>query len=187
MDAFKRSFDMVFSSLLLIILFLPLAVVASISLITQGRPIFLKQKRYGKNGVPFWIYKFRTMKNGVPITSSNEIDMNNITKWGAILRKTSIDELPQLLNVLKGDMSIVGPRPLIVEETDAHKIRKEMGIYSVRPGITGFAQVNGRDDLDLNEKAKLDKEYIDNRSLLFDLKIIFKSVFNVVIQKDVHK
>lgn len=187
MDAFKRFFDILFSSLLLIILLLPLTVVALISLISQGSPVFLKQKRYGKSGEPFWIYKFRTMKNGVPITSSNEIELDNITKWGSVLRKTSIDELPQLINVLKGDMSIVGPRPLIVEEADAHAIRQEMGIYEVRPGITGYAQVNGRDDLDINEKAKLDKEYIDNRSFLFDIKIIFKSIFNVLIQKDVHK
>lgn len=181
----KRALDITGSILMLIVLFVPLLVVTLISCLTQGFPVFLKQERYGKDGKVFRIYKFRTMRNGTPNMASNVVSEKQITLWGRILRKTSVDELPQILNVLKGDMSFVGPRPLIVEEQDAHKIRLKNNIYAIRPGITGWAQVNGRDYVGLRKKTELDKFYIDNASFLFDLKIFWKSIASVFSQKDI--
>ncbi len=183
----KRAFDIVFSFIVLIILLIPFALIGIISLIVQGKPVFISQKRYGKDSKVFDIYKFRTMKRGAPVVASNDVDEKYITKWGKLLRKTSVDELPQLVNVLKGDMSLIGPRPLILEEDEIHKLRLENGIYSVRPGITGWAQINGRDDVEIDEKVKLDKYYVENISLGFDLKILFKSFFAVLLEKDIKK
>lgn len=183
----KRAFDIVFSFILLIILIIPFALIGIISLILQGKPVFIRQKRYGKDGKVFKIYKFRTMKRGAPVMASNSVDEQYITKWGKLLRKTSVDELPQLMNVLKGDMSLIGPRPLILEEDEIHRLRLENGIYSVRPGITGWAQINGRDDVEIDEKVKLDKYYVENLSIGFDIKILFRSVSAVLTAKDIKK
>ena len=125
------------------------------------------------------------MKKGTRNTATanlSEAD-EQITRSGRILRKTSLDELLQLVNVLNGSMSLVGPRPLIPEETDIHKLRLEYGVYSVRPGVTGWAQINGRDNLSAKEKALFDKEYIDKQSLLFDIKILIKTV-GVVLKRE---
>lgn len=183
----KRAFDVAFSFIMLIILIIPFAIIGLVSIAVQGRPVIFSQKRYGKDGKAFSIYKFRTMKTSSPLMASNDIDDAYITKWGKILRKTSIDELPQLLNVLKGDMSLVGPRPLIVEEKEIHELRSENGIYKVRPGITGWAQVNGRDDVSVSEKVTLDKYYVDNLSLGLDIKIFFKSISSVLLAKNIKK
>ena len=181
----KRMADIALSFFALIV-FSPLLLgVSLISLVTQGLPILIGQQRYGKNGKIFKVLKFRTMKKDAPVVASAEIKKQYITKWGAILRKTSIDELPQFINVLKGDMSIVGPRPLIIQEEEIHKLRTENGIYSVRPGITGWAQINGRDECSDEEKTELDKEYIEKMSLLFDLKILFGTVLPVILRKDI--
>lgn len=119
--------------------------------------------------------------------ASNDLSDAYITPIGRILRKTSVDELPQLLNVLKGDMSLVGPRPLIVEEEKIHRMREENGVYSVRPGLTGWAQINGRDDVSIDEKVELDKYYVDNISIGLDIKILFKSVTAVILEKGIEK
>lgn len=187
MNFVKKTFDVSFSFSALIILIIPFAVISLILLITQGRPVFLVQKRYGKDGKVFNIYKFRTMTNSAPVMASNDLSENYITPIGRILRKTSVDELPQLLNVLKGDMSIVGPRPLIVEEEKIHRLREENGIYSVRPGITGWAQINGRDDVSIEEKVEFDKYYVDNLSVGLDIQILLKSVTAVLLEKDIKK
>ena len=187
MNFVKRAFDVSSSFIALIILLIPFAVISLILIISQGRPVFLIQKRYGRGGQPFNIYKFRTMKKSAPVMASNDLSGDYITPIGRILRKTSVDELPQLLNVLKGDMSIVGPRPLIVEEEKIHHLRTENGIYAVRPGITGWAQVNGRDDVSAEEKVEFDKYYVENFSPWLDLKILFKSVTTVIFGKGLRK
>ena len=121
------------------------------------------------------------MKNGTRLTATVNLTESDeqITPIGRILRKTSIDELPQLFNILKGDMSFVGPRPLIIHEGDIHRMRKEAGVYSVRPGLTGWAQINGRDRVTDEEKVRLDKEYVEKQSIMFDLKIMLMTVANV--------
>lgn len=181
----KRMADIALSLLALIVFSPLLLIVSVISLISQGTPVLIGQKRYGKNAKVFKVLKFRTMRNDAPVVASADIKKKYITKWGSVLRKTSIDELPQLINVLKGDMSLVGPRPLIIQEEEIHKLRLENKIYSVRPGITGWAQINGRDECSNEEKTALDKEYIEKMSLGFDLKILFGTVLPVILSKDI--
>lgn len=177
--AVKRGFDFAVSLALLIILFIPMLVISVIiSLDSKGGPVF-RQKRVGLDGREFYIYKFRTMDLNAPsevATGDLVASESYITRAGRFFRRTSIDELPQLINVLKGDMSFVGPRPLIRGETDIHRLRTEHGVYSVRPGITGWAQVNGRDELSLVEKVRYDAEYVEKRSLMFDIAIIFRTI-----------
>lgn len=181
----KRIFDFTVS-LVLIIMLLPLfLIVAIIVLIDSGSPVIYKQYRVGKDNKLFYVYKFRTMKNDTRIAATADLKEADscITKSGRVLRKTSLDELPQLFNVLKGQMSFVGPRPLIPEEKEIRKLRAEYNVYSVRPGITGWAQVNGRDDLSIEEKALFDKEYVEKQSFWFDIKILFMTVA-VVLKRE---
>lgn len=183
----KRVFDFTVS-LLLIILLSPLFLIVSIIIaVDSGRPVIFKQYRVGKDNKLFYIYKFRTMKVNTRTAATCELTESDmcITKSGRILRKTSLDELPQLFNVLRGDMSFVGPRPLIPEEKEIRNLRKEYNIYSVRPGITGWAQVNGRDKLSVKEKTLFDKEYIDKQSFAFDIKIMFKTVLVVLKRENI--
>ena len=183
----KRFFDFTVS-LLMILLLLPVFILTGIIIaIDAGNPVIYKQYRVGKDNKLFYIYKFRTMKNNTRLAATKDLTEADsvITKSGRILRKTSLDELPQLFNVLKGDMSFVGPRPLIPEEKEIRQLRKEYGIYSVRPGITGWAQVNGRDKLSDEEKALFDKEYIDKQSIAFDIKIMFKTVMVVLKRENI--
>lgn len=181
----KRVLDLAGSLIFSVLLLVPMLLIALVSILAQGKPVLLRQERYGRDGKVFKIVKFRTMRNGTPNVASNRVDAGQITKWGEFLRRTSLDELPQLWNILKGDMSFVGPRPLIVEETDAHRLRTRRGVYRVRPGITGWAQVNGRDYVGLKKKTELDAEYIEKASFLFDCKIVWKSVWSVFMQKDI--
>ena len=183
----KRLFDFTVS-LVLIIMLLPIFFIISIIIaIDAGSPVIYKQYRVGKDNKLFYIYKFRTMKNNTRLAATKDLTEADsvITKSGRFLRKTSLDELPQLFNVLKGDMSFVGPRPLIPEEKEIRVIRKKYNIYSVRPGITGWAQVNGRDMLTDEEKALFDKEYIDKQSIAFDIKIMFKTVMVVLKRENI--
>ncbi len=185
----KRFIDF-FLSLVSIIILSPLLIIISLAvLFSSGRPVIFKQQRVGYKNKLFTIYKFRTMKAGMRQTKTEDLTKeeveNDITLIGKFLRKLSLDELPQLFNILKGDMSFVGPRPLIPQEVEIRKLREKYNVYSVRPGITGWAQVNGRDLISDEQKAKLDKEYIENRSLFTDIKILFKTVWVVVSGKDV--
>lgn len=183
----KRLFDFTVSLMLIIITLPVFAIIGLIIAIDAGRPVIYKQYRVGKGNKLFYIYKFRTMKNNTRLTATKNLKEADsvITKSGRILRKTSLDELPQLINVLKGDMSFVGPRPLIPEEKEIRAIRKKYGVYSVRPGITGWAQINGRDMLSDEEKALFDKEYIDKQSILFDIKILIKTVLVVLKRENI--
>jgi len=178
----KRTADLIISLGLLLLsapLFLFLALVIFLD---DGAPIFFKQYRIGRNGKAFKILKFRTMKKSTPNCATAELKNPQayITASGRILRKTSLDELPQLLNIVKGEMSLIGPRPLIPEETTVHTLREAYGVYTMRPGITGLAQINGRDLVSDHEKAYYDKEYVQNYSLLKDLGILFKTIIQVL-------
>lgn len=181
----KRVFDFTVSLLLIIILSPLFLLISLIILIDAGCPVIFRQYRVGKDNKLFYIYKFRTMKKNTRNAAKCELEESEscITASGRLLRKTSLDEMPQLFNVLRGDMSFVGPRPLIPEEKEIRALRKEYNVYSVRPGITGLAQVNGRDKLSIEEKALFDKEYIDKQSLWLDFKILLKTV-SVVLKRE---
>ena len=185
----KRVLDFLISLFALSILS-PLFLIVSVGvLISDGSPVFFRQKRVGKNNELFEIYKFRTMKRGTENVASNDLSDADvkITRFGKILRATSIDELPQLLNILNGSMSLIGPRPLIPEETRIRELCEKYNVYSVRPGITGWAQVNGRDNVSAEKKALLDKEYVEKQSLMFDIKIFFMTIHQVLCRKDVNE
>ena len=181
----KRLFDIVASFISLIVLSPLFLFIMTVNFFTPNTKVFFSHERRGRSGKPFRIYKFQTMKNDTPNCATGELENPEqyITKFGAILRKTSMDELPQLWNILKGDMSFVGPRPLISSEIRAHRLRLEYGVYRFRPGLTGWAQINGRDDISLMKKMKLDKEYCDNWSLMKDLEIIIRSI-KVVLKRE---
>ena len=184
----KRLLDIIISLILIILLILPCLFIGFAVLITSDKPIFFSQKRVGKNNQLFMIYKFRTMKQDAPHElATSKIKMANkyMTPLGMFLRKTSIDELPQLLNVLKGDMSLVGPRPLIPSETKINEKRYNLGIYNILPGITGLAQVNGRDAVDDEKKLYYDLFYLKNMNFKFDCYIVFKTFITVLKRENI--
>ncbi len=186
---FKRFFDIVISLLAIIILALPMLVIVIAVKIDSKGPVIFKQERVGKGGKIFWIYKFRSMCVGAENTGSGvysgEGD-SRVTKVGKFLRATSLDELPQFFNVLKGDMSFIGPRPpLTYHPWTLDKYTEEQKrMFEVRPGITGWAQVNGRKEVEWNKRIKLNVWYVDNVSLWLDIKIIFMTVFKVFTNAD---
>ena len=173
-----------FISLIGLIILLPVFIILGLIIkLTSRGPIFFKQKRIGKNKKIFKIYKFRTMRIDTPHDTPTHMLENPeqyITKIGKFLRKTSLDELPQIFNILFGKMSIVGPRPALWNQDDLVKERDKYGVNSLRPGLTGWAQVNGRDELPISEKAALDGEYVRRQSFFFDVKIFFKTIFSVL-------
>lgn len=178
----KRIFDFIVS-LISIILFSPIIVIIALIIkCTSKGPIIFKQRRIGKDNVEFNIYKFRTMKIDTPNVPTHLLDNPEewITGIGKFMRKTSLDELPQLFNILKGDMSIVGPRPALYNQYDLKEMRTKQGIHKLVPGLTGWAQINGRDEIPLSLKVRLDKEYLDRKSFLLDIKIIILTVFSVI-------
>lgn len=174
----KRVFDIFFSLLAIIVLAIPMAVIAIIIMATDGRPVVFRQERVGLGNKTFKIRKFRSMKVGTKNVATKNLANSDdcITPIGKVLRKTSLDELPQLINILEGTMSFVGPRPLIPQEEHIRKMREEKNVYSVRPGVTGLAQVNGRDMITDEQKVEWDAEYVQNHNMLMDIKIIFKTV-----------
>lgn len=186
----KIFFDIVLS-LVAIIVFSWLLIIIAVAIVVEDKGnILFKQKRIGKNKKEFYIYKFRTMKVSTPKDVPTHLLDNPesyITKIGGFLRKTSLDELPQLFNILKGDMSIVGPRPALWNQFDLIALRDENGSNSVRPGLTGWAQVNGRDELPIDVKAGFDGEYIKKMSIIFDIKIILMTVVSVFTSKGVRE
>lgn len=165
------------------IILLPFFIIFSIIIKLESRgPIFFKQERIGKNKKHFKIYKFRTMRTDTPKDMPTHMlrnAQNYITKFGGFMRKTSIDELPQLINILKGDMSIIGPRPALWNQEDLIEERDKYNANDIKPGLTGWAQVNGRDELEIPIKAKYDGEYIEKMSFIFDIKVFFKTVIKV--------
>lgn len=174
----KRLFDILCSLLLLSALCLPLLILLVLQLINLGSPLFFRQTRAGKNGQAFNILKLRTMRNGAGS------DAERLTPWGQFLRSTSLDELPELWNVLKGDMSLVGPRPLptiYLERYSPEQARR----HEVRPGITGWAQVKGRNGLTWQRQFELDLWYVENQSFLLDLKILCLTITTVLRRENI--
>lgn len=180
----KRIFDTTFS-LILAILLLPLIIIISFLIyIKLGRPCIFKQERPGHNGKIFTLYKFRTMRNAIDSKGKPLPDAERLTSFGSFLRKLSLDELPELLNVIKGDMSLVGPRPLLKEYLP-HYSKEQACRHNVKPGITGWAQVKGRNALTWDEKFKLDVWYVNNLSFLLDIKILFLTVYVTLKQQGI--
>lgn len=174
----KRTFDII-ASLGGLILLSPIMIICAILIrINLGSTIFFKQKRIGKDNKEFEMIKFRTMKNAVDTEGNQLPDDLRLTKVGQILRSLSIDELPELINILKGDMSLIGPRPLLIQYLPLYNER-QIRRHEVLPGLTGWAQVNGRNNLTWNEKFELDVYYVENWSLKLDLKIFFLTFYKV--------
>lgn len=184
----KRLCDIVASLVLVIIALIPGIIIACLIKLTSRGPVFFEQDRVGREGRPFKMYKFRSMVVDAPHEIST-VDFKNankyITRIGNFLRKTSFDELPQLFNVLKGDMSIIGPRPLIPTEVVINKERHELKIDEILPGITGLAQINGRDRIDDRTKLSYDLQYYQELSFALDVRILFKTISNVAVGKDI--
>lgn len=177
--AVKRAIDIVCSGIGLIVLS-PILVIAAILIRKNlGSPIFFTQDRIGKDGKVFKMIKFRTMLDATDKYGNQLPDEERLTSFGKLLRSTSIDELPELVNVFLGDMSLVGPRPLLVEYKNLYST-EQWRRHEVRPGITGWAQVNGRNSISWAERFKLDVEYIDNYNLILDIKILFMTVLKVI-------
>jgi sugar transferase EpsL len=174
----KRCIDIVCSGLGLVVVFPILVVLALLIGIQMGRPIMFKQMRPGLNGDPFYMYKFRTMTNAKDEQGNPLPDEQRLTRLGKFLRNTSLDELPELFNVLKGDMSLVGPRPLLMQYLDRYTPAQARR-HEVKPGITGWAQVNGRNAITWEEKFALDVWYVDNWSLWLDIRILAMTVVKV--------
>lgn len=177
----KRLFDVILALVSLTLLG-PILVITGICIKLDSRgPIFFTQRRIGNNDQEFLMYKFRSMVVGTPNVATDKLTNSNsyITKVGYYIRKYSIDELPQLLNILKGDMSFVGPRPALYNQYDLRQMRNELGISEIKPGLTGWAQVNGRDEVSLSEKVNLDLYYLKRQSFFLDLKIILMTAFSV--------
>lgn len=187
-NVIKRILDISVSLVALIVLLIPFLIISLLIKFDSKGPVFFKQVRMGKDDVPFDILKFRSMYETAPhqiSTSQLSNPSQHVTTIGKFLRKTSLDELPQLLNVIKGDMSIVGPRPLILSEKNVLDLRTRNGASRVLPGITGLAQVNGRDELPDDEKAKFDSYYAANISISLDFKIIMKTFVDVLDERGI--
>lgn len=180
---FKRLIDVVLSFLGIILLSWLFLIIAVLIKIDSKGPVFFKQKRVGIHKTYFYMLKFRSMRTDTPKNMPTHL-LNNaeshITKVGKVLRKLSLDELPQMLNILKGDMSIIGPRPALWNQDDLIAERDKYGANDVKPGLTGWAQINGRDELPIDVKARLDGEYVSRMGFIFDLKCFFGTIISVL-------
>ena len=179
---FKRSFDLLLSILAILILILPILIALALVKLTSKGPALYWSDRVGRNNRIFKMPKFRTMRYGTPVVASHLLKNFNsyLTPFGSFLRKSSLDELPQLWSILKGDMSFVGPLPALYNQNDLIALRIEFGVDSLLPGLTGWAQVNGRDELPINQKVALDLEYMQRQSFWFDIKIMWLTVLKVI-------
>ena len=173
---------MICAGILLLLLGIPMLVIAIMVKLTSKDPVFYWSDRVGINNIIFKMPKFRTMRINTPAVATHLLENPNkyLTPIGPFLRKLSLDELPQLWSVLRGDMSFVGPRPALYNQDDLMELRTEMGIHKIIPGITGWAQINGRDDLPIPIKVGYDEYYLKNRSFIFDIKILFLTLFKTV-------
>lgn len=181
LDMFKRLFDITMSFFGLLVLAPVILILALQVRKKMGSPAFFRQTRPGKDGKPFEMIKFRTMKDAVDLEGNPLPDVERMTSFGKFLRSSSLDELPELWNVLKGEMSLVGPRPLLMEYLPLYS-NEQYRRHEVRPGVTGWAQVNGRNAISWEDKFELDVWYVDNQSLLLDLKILCLTVKKVLIR-----
>jgi len=180
-------FNRLFAFFFLLILLPFFALITILILFEDGFPVFFKQKRVGVDYSFFSIYKFRTMKKHTPNVATHLLDnpKQYILKSGKWLRKLSLDEIPNLINIIKGEMVFVGPRPALYNQDDLMTLRVATGVDKLKPGITGWAQINGRDDISIEKKVQLEEEYLYKRSILFDFEIIIKTFTNVVFSKGV--
>jgi len=155
-------------------------------LVDDGFPVFFTQKRVGVNYTFFKLYKFRTMKKNTPNVATHLLEnpAQYVLKVGSLLRKLSLDELPNLINIVKGDMVFVGPRPALYNQDDLMQLRVDAGVSHLKPGLTGWAQINGRDEISLEEKVALEKEYLQRKSFLFDVKIFFMTFTSAFLKKE---
>ena len=175
-------------ALILLLILSPLFLLVAISIfIEDGMPIFFKQKRVGINYTFFNIYKFRSMKKNTPNVATHLLEnpRQYLLKMGSLLRKFSLDELPNLINIIKGEMVFVGPRPALYNQDDLMALRVAAGVDKLKPGITGWAQINGRDKISIEEKVALEKEYLERKSFLFDVVIVVKTFTSVLGSKGV--
>jgi O-antigen biosynthesis protein WbqP len=178
----KRIFDMVLAMIAGLILLLPLVVTALLVKLTSRGPALYWSDRVGRNNQIFRMPKFRSMQVGTPAVATHLLTNPDsyLTPIGSFLRKSSLDELPQLWNILKGDMSFVGPRPALFNQQDLIELRTQAGVHTLMPGLTGWAQINGRDELPIPQKVALDVEYLHRRSMIFDIYIIFMTAMKVI-------
>lgn len=183
----KRVFDCLMAALLLLVFAPVLACCALAVHLSSPGPIVFKSRRIGRAGAVFTMWKFRTMREGTPQLATHLLanPSDFLTPVGSLLRRTSLDELPQLWTVLRGDMSLVGPRPALFNQDDLIALRHRSGVEALRPGLTGWAQVKGRDGLSTLEKAALDDYYLQNRSFLFDLGILMLTAFKVLTSEGI--
>ncbi|TCS15555.1 sugar transferase [Caulobacter sp. BK020] len=183
----KRLFDAAASGAALLLLAVPLLILAAVVRLTSPGPALHWSHRVGRNNVLFAMPKFRTMRIDTPQVATHLLEDADrwLTPPGAFLRRTSLDELPQLWSVLVGDMSLVGPRPALFNQDDLVALRTEAGVEALRPGVTGWAQINGRDEVSIPEKVALDAEYLRHQGFWFDLVILLRTVLPVVTGKDV--
>ena len=175
-------------ALFLLVVLSPLFLIVALAiLIEDGFPVFFTQSRVGINYSYFYIYKFRSMKKNTPNVATHLLENPGqyLLKIGGLLRKLSLDELPNLINIIKGEMVFVGPRPALYNQDDLMTLRVATGIDKLKPGITGWAQINGRDDISIEQKVQLEQEYMNKRSTLFDFEIIIKTFTNVLSSKGV--
>jgi O-antigen biosynthesis protein WbqP len=175
-------------ALIILIIFSPLFILVGLAIfIEDGFPIFFKQNRVGVNYSFFSIYKFRSMKKNTPNVATHLLTNPDqyLLKMGKFIRKTSLDELPNLINIVNGEMVFVGPRPALYNQDDLMALRVAAGVDKIKPGITGWAQINGRDEISIEAKVSLEKEYLKRKSFLFDLIIIVKTFTNVLFSKGV--
>jgi sugar transferase EpsL len=186
MPAIKRVFDLILTIPALIVLSPFLVVLATLVAILMGSPVLFRQKRPGWQGQPFWLLKFRTMTDSRDESGLLLPDALRLTSFGHFLRGTSLDELPELFNVLKGDMSLIGPRPLLMQYLDRYT-PEQARRHEVWPGITGWAQVNGRNAISWEEKFILDVWYVDNRSIWLDIKIMGKTIWKILKREGINQ
>lgn len=183
----KRFFDIIAALVGMVFFFIPFVVITLVIRLTSKGPAVFWTKRIGKDNKFFMMPKFRSMYIDTPQVATHLLkdSRSHITPVGKFLRKTSLDEIPQLWSVLWGDMSLVGPRPALFNQDDLREMRTAVGVHTLIPGVTGWAQINGRDEISLENKVALDCEYLEKKSLFFDLKIIFFTIYKVVAKKDI--
>lgn len=182
-----RAFNLISSSVAILIFSIPFCLVWALVKLTSPGPAIHWSKRIGRENIIFLMPKFRTMKIDTPQLATHLLGdgKNYLTPIGSFLRKSSLDELPQLWSVFNGDMNLVGPRPALFNQDDLKELRTKHNIHTIPPGVTGWAQINGRDELSIPDKVEYDKFYLENRSLIFDIKIIFLTVYKVMKRADV--
>jgi O-antigen biosynthesis protein WbqP len=180
----KRLFDLILCIVALLVLAIPMLFVAALVKLTSNGPIFFRSSRIGQQNRPFSMIKFRSMHVNTPVVATHLLKDSSLalTPIGSFLRKTSLDELPQLFNILMGEMSLVGPRPALHNQYDLIELRTSVGVNTLLPGLTGWAQVNGRDELTIEIKVKYDQEYLSRQSIAFDIWILWLTVVKVFTQ-----